>query len=159
MKIRGEKMENNISPAAQRLIDAFNQFKKLHRRKPPIEGMNHSEIGVLFCIKENSHDEKKGIKVSDIGSCLKVTTPTVTQLINKLETNGFVERSMDKEDRRAVRVRITEEGEKVLKRLSEGFLAKFKGLAEYLGEEDSNKLAELLSKSFTYFDKDAEKDN
>ncbi|PKM39513.1 MAG: MarR family transcriptional regulator [Firmicutes bacterium HGW-Firmicutes-8] len=144
-------MEKSRNPIAQKLLESFTQFHRLNWRQSPIVGLKSSEIMLLFCIKRTVKSDSVGIKVSDISSALKVASPTVTQLINGLETSGFVERTMDQEDRRAVRVNLTDKGKRTLEKVSDVFYNSFDGLVEYLGEEESSKLAELLSKVFTYF--------
>lgn len=142
---------NNISTTAQKLMDTFCQFSRLHWNQSPVVGLKPSEVFVLYCIKQNVTEDAPGIKISEISSILKVTSPTVTQLINTLEANGFVERSTDQSDRRAVRIKLTEKGEAVLRKASESFTSSFNGLVEYLGDEKSNELAELMTKVLTYF--------
>lgn len=139
-------------PVAQKLLEAFTQIHKVNWKQSPIASLRSSEVRVLFSVKKLMKSEIPGVKMSDISSALRVASPTITQLINGLETNGFVERTMDKEDRRAVRVRLTAKGEGAIEKASEAFFNAFNGLAEYLGEEDSNRLAELLSKTFAYFE-------
>lgn len=45
--------------------------------------------------------------MSEVAGGLKVTTPAVTGLVDKLEKRGLVERVRDSQDRRVVRVRLT----------------------------------------------------
>lgn len=146
-------MKKKRNPVAQKLLEAFTQFHRLNWKQSPIEGLKSSEIMVLFCIRKAVQCESPGIKVSDISSALRVATPTITQLINNLETNGFVERTMDREDRRAVRVKLTDTGERTLEKAADAFFESFNGLVEYLGEEKSSELAGLLAKTYVYFDK------
>lgn len=113
-------------------------------------GYKPSEITMLICIMNNVTSDHPGMKVSDISSILHVTSPTVTQLINRLETNELVKRTMDQKDRRAVRVNLTDKGEKTALKAKDVFAAYFTGLVEYLGEEQSIQLAELLSKATVY---------
>jgi DNA-binding MarR family transcriptional regulator len=143
--------KNNQDPAARKLMEAFTQFHRLKWRKSPVAGLKRSEIAVLFNIKKTLKTESPGIKVSDISSALQVAAPTITQLINSLEADGFVERTMDKEDRRAVRVNITVKGEAAIDKASKTFYKSFNGLVRHLGEVKSNQLAELLSEVFVYF--------
>jgi DNA-binding MarR family transcriptional regulator len=91
------------------------------------------------------------MKVSEISKRLQVTSPTVTQLLKGLEMHGLIERHIDPVDRRAVGVKLTREGEKVAQQAADAFTASMRGLIEYLGEEQSNQLVELLSKAFRYF--------
>jgi DNA-binding MarR family transcriptional regulator len=137
-------------PVAQKLLEAFMQFHRL-KKQSPVEGLTHSEFRVLFWLRRQVKPESPGIKVSDISGFLRVATPTITQQINSLENSGLVERSMDREDRRAIRVKLTDAGEKAVAKSSEAFFSSVAGLVEHLGEEKSRQLAELLSEVFTYF--------
>lgn len=91
------------------------------------------------------------MKVSEISKQLHVTSPTITQLLNSLEANGLIERHSDVIDRRAVGITLTGKGEIVTQQAADAFLASLNGLVEYLGEEQSTQLAELLFKVFRYF--------
>ncbi|MBC7342724.1 MAG: winged helix DNA-binding protein [Clostridia bacterium] len=143
-------MDGKQKQVARNLMEAFLRFKRLNWKQSPIAGLRPSEIMVLYCIQHKATDAS-GIRISEISSTLRVTSPTITQLINDLEAKGYVDRTTDKEDRRAVRVRLTDAGEKAIRKASDAFLSLFVGLVEYLGEKDSNLLAELLSRVFVYF--------
>lgn len=144
-------MNNETNPAARRLMESFTKLKRVKWHPIPIQGLTHSEIMVLFCIKKRVKPEESGIKVSELSNFLKVAPPTITQSINSLESNGFVFRKMDAKDRRAVQITLTEKGDNAIKEAEENFLTSFTGLAEFLGEEDSNTLADLLSKVYSHF--------
>ena len=95
------------------------------------------------------------MKVSEISKLLHVTSPTITQLLKGLEATGLIERHIDPTDRRAVGITLTKKGEMVTQKAADTFSASFDGLIEYLGEEQSNQLAELLTRVFRYFDEQA----
>ena len=145
-------MNSNDHGVYQRLMEAFLQFDKLHWHHSSIAGLRHSELTVLYCIKRKAAADGPGIKVSEISKILKVTSPTITQFIKNLETKGVVERGIDKKDRRAVPIRLTDKGEITVKKAMDAIFASFDGLVEYLGEEDSSRLIVLLAKVFSYFD-------
>ncbi|GCE28043.1 transcriptional regulator [Dictyobacter alpinus] len=136
---------------AQQLMRSFMQFDRAEWHKRSIEGCKPSEIKVLMCIKRNVAPPNHEIKVSEISKLLHVTSPMVTQLLKRLEADGLIERKTDPSDRRAVGIRLTEKGELVTKKAAEAFFASFNGLIEYLGEEQSKQLAELLISVYTYF--------
>lgn len=144
-------MKNEVNPAAHRLMESFTKLKRIKWHPIPIQGLTHSEIMVLFCIKKRVKPEESGIKVSELSNFLKVAPPTITQSINSLDSNGFVLRKMDAKDRRAVQITLTEKGENAIKEAEENFLTSFTGLTEFLGEEDSNELADLLAKVYNYY--------
>ena len=145
-------MDGNRDETAQKLMKALKQFSKLHiQQQSPIPGLKASEVFVLFGLKEMDKPDMPGIKVSEISSMMGVTSPSITQLLNGLESQGYVERSMDQEDRRAVRVSLSEKGKEATQKAYEAFFAFFSGLVDYLGQEKSEELAELLTKASDYF--------
>ncbi len=144
-------MENKENPSAQRLVKAFTQFRRYKRKRPPILDLNHSEFALLHKLKHAVKPDSPGIKVSELSALMDVTTPTVTQWVNGLEKKGYVVRNADKEDRRVVRIKLSLKGENILKKAFDDFFATFNGLVEYLGEEKSNQLADLLEQVANYF--------
>lgn len=139
------------SATAQNLLKAFMQFRKTGWHDKKIAGYNPSEFKVLVTIKHGANDENTEMKVSEISKILQVTPPTVTQIINVLEKDGLVERTTDPEDRRAVKIKLTQEGLEVTENARRAFGETFMGLIDFLGEEDSQMLAELLTKVHQYF--------
>ncbi|MEZ2658536.1 MarR family winged helix-turn-helix transcriptional regulator [Aneurinibacillus aneurinilyticus] len=144
-------MSVNHTSTAQKLLKSFIQFKKAEWHKRSIMGYKPSEIKVLFCIRKEKKPDCTEMKVSEISKLLHVTSPTVTQLIKSLEADGLVERKPDLTDRRVVWIALTEKGEEVTRKAEAALLDSFNGLIEYLGEEQSNQLADLLTKVFVYF--------
>lgn len=138
------------NPTAKELLDSFAQFRRLNWKHGAIEGLTRSEIMLLACLRRSAPDDE-GMKVSEISGVLRVASPTITQLVNDLEAQGYVERTMDKEDRRVVRVALTCKGQATIDKAWQTMLHSISGLVEYLGETDSQRLSELMSRVFTYF--------
>lgn len=142
-------MEHKQDELTHKVMDAFFQLYRLHRhQKRSVQGIKHSEMMVLFRIKK--HSGEHGVKVSEISHHLKVTPPTVSQLINTLEENGLIKRSIDSIDRRSIRVKLTEKGEAIVKRAFDALYAKYNGLVETLGKEKSITLVNLLTDSIKF---------
>lgn len=146
-------MESYSNESTRNLINAFRQFKQLDWQSKSIEGYNRSEVRVLISIKELKKLQEQEVKVSEISKALRVTPPSITQLLNKLEKDGLVARRMDENDRRVVLVRLTSKGEEIAQKGLEDFFNTFNNLVDALGEEDSEALATLLTKVFIFFSK------
>ncbi|MEK4003934.1 MarR family winged helix-turn-helix transcriptional regulator [Paenibacillus sp. FSL H3-0333] len=107
---------------------------------------------LLICIARASHASDQGLKVSEISRFLGLTPPTVTQLINSLEAKQMVERQADPSDRRVVRIKLTEQGKIITRRARDHMDATLNRMVEYLGEEESDQLAELLLKVYAFME-------
>jgi DNA-binding MarR family transcriptional regulator len=137
---------------AQRLFEAIKKFNKAQFKQHNIEGVKQSEMVLMFYVKKTTKPNTAGLKVSEISEMLGVTSPTVTQLLNSLEVKGWIERAVDLKDRRAVRIKLSDEGEKVIQKAIAVSEASFNELIHYLGEEESNQLADLLIKANQYYE-------
>ncbi|MDD3225385.1 MAG: MarR family transcriptional regulator [Clostridium sp.] len=144
-------MEDNVKETSQKLLKSLNELKRLHRHESPIPGMTYNEAIIMFTINRHIKKEENGIMISKLSNILKVASPTITKQINNLEDRGYVTRVPDKDDRRVVRIIFTENGNKVLRKINEDFTRSIEGLVECLGVEDTNKLVEILSKTYNYF--------
>lgn len=144
-------MVSSDNMTAQKLLKSIRQFQRAVWQQRTFEGYKSSEIRVLYCIRHAGSLAEQGMKVSDISKRLQVTSPTITQLINSLEGNGLVERTIDPSDRRAVRITLTKQGSELIERAADTFLASINSLITALGEDESNRLADLLTQAYEHF--------
>ena len=142
-------MYNVDRETTQKIMDLFSRFRRLHRACP-IPGIKHSEMRILFGVKKSLKVHGCGARISDLSRGMRVTSPTVTQLVNSLESSGLVERTTDPQARRSIRVILTKKGEETLQTAADAFFSEFHGLVKHLGEEKSQQLIELLTESFNY---------
>ncbi|MCY7793568.1 MarR family winged helix-turn-helix transcriptional regulator, partial [Bacillus haynesii] len=81
-----------------------------------------------------------------VSRALHVTSPFVTQLLNRMEKKGLVLRRMDEDDRRIVRIFLTDEGKKAADDALKGLNRWFLQLSRFLGEDESRQFADLIHK-------------
>jgi DNA-binding MarR family transcriptional regulator len=139
-------------PKARRLMEAFNRLRRFEWHKTRGSQCKGSEIRLLFFISRGCREDARGVTISTLSAMMDVTSPTVTPLIKGLESNGLIIRYNDQEDRRVVRVQLTEKGNEVTKEAVEFYKKRFMGLYDYLGEEKSAQLSELLEQVHQYVD-------
>ena len=145
-------MDLHTHPTAQKLLQSLMQFRRAGWHQRSIEGYKPSEIRLLFSLRKGVRPECLGMTVSEISKRLHVTSPSVTQLLKGLEADGLVVRQTDPSDRRSVSITLTEKGYAVTQQAMNAFSDSMIGLIEYMGEDESNQLADLLFKASHYFD-------
>lgn len=144
-------MDQDANPTVRKLMNALMQFTKLAWHRHAAAGHTPGAIRVLFCLKHRAMHGDREVKVSEISRLLGVTPPTVTQLLKGLEAHGLVERHTDLTDRRVVGIALTEKGAGVIQQALAEYSATLRELTEYLGQEQSEQLASLLSKTSLFF--------
>ncbi len=75
-------------------------------------GVSIPQMFVLTCL----YDEN-GITLKEIGNRTLIDSSSMTVLVDKLESDKLVERQLDPEDRRAIRVYITDKGKAIAEEL------------------------------------------
>ena len=134
--------------------DLFQLMKQLPRPKlkqSSVDGLTRSEYELLVMLVMSLDGDKKAFTVTEISNLLQITPAGVTHLINPLEAAGYIERLPDKNDRRIVRIGLTQKGTQVAEALISEVRENLIGLVNHLGEEDSKTLIRLMSKSIEFF--------
>lgn len=135
------------------LMSSFQRFK--HSFRPhtnPFPGLKPSEIGLLFHIRACC-EEADGVSVSALSKRMNVTSSSITQTVTSLEERGLVSRRMDEEDRRGVKVSLTQEGEQITHNAENQLNSMLSGMVEHLGRERSIEFVNLLNEAIDYISK------
>jgi len=90
--------------------------------------------------------EGRRLSQSDIAREMAVTSPNVTQLIDALEGDGYVERVVSETDRRVTFARLTKSGEERCSTLVPAMAGFMEATTEALTTEELQQLAMLLQK-------------
>jgi len=104
MFIRNDKLPSVV--ATKTLIRAaFLITNSAHR--PHIKlGMNLSEVDVLAVLARS----EAGFSCSEIAETTLITKGGITGILDRLAARGFVQRLPSREDRRSIRIQLTEKG-------------------------------------------------
>jgi DNA-binding MarR family transcriptional regulator len=89
----------------------------------------------------------EGRSCSAIGDDMVARVPDVTRLVDRLERLGFVTRGRGQEDRRVVRVVITQAGTELLAKVDRPLIDLYKGLFKHMTRGELDQLSALLCKA------------
>lgn len=116
---------------------------RVHAKEDFLSGLSFNEYDYLRLIEEH----EQGIRITDLADEMKVTKPSASNMVARLENKGLVQRISCAEDGRAKRVILTEQ---VVKDLSYEQVV-YQGIAEQIGKklnaDEMKKLVSLLEKS------------
>ncbi|MBM7566591.1 MarR family winged helix-turn-helix transcriptional regulator [Paenibacillus sacheonensis] len=137
---------NHPPPAAHELMRALRNLRQLPwNGRNPIENCTPSETMTLFSIRRATEGNSTGVKASELSSMLNVASPTITQSVNLLVAKGLLQRNADPHDRRAVRITLTEEGERLTGLAHAAMQERMTALVSHLGSDRVHLLVELLN--------------
>ena len=97
----------------QRIMTSYNDISKGINPKGLLKiNLTAAQIKLLTCFSD-----KDELTMTELSRNLSVSMPTMTAMVDRLVNSKMVERERGSIDRRVVKVRLTDAGEKVLKKL------------------------------------------
>jgi DNA-binding MarR family transcriptional regulator len=97
---------------ADRLRPVLLRIGRELRRETRAAGISPEQVSLLVAIKY-----EPGIGVRELASRERVSPPAMTKHVDRLERDGLVQRTQSADDRRRVGLTLTEEGQRVLRRV------------------------------------------
>jgi DNA-binding MarR family transcriptional regulator len=104
----------HLLEAASALRAAAHAMDALRSRGAMGQGLNAGTLNILLQLDLGTEQD---VRISDLSALLSVSPRNVTGLVDTLERQGYVKRTPDSNDRRAVHVRITPAGSEVIQAL------------------------------------------
>ncbi|MFJ7932501.1 MarR family winged helix-turn-helix transcriptional regulator [Peribacillus sp. NPDC096448] len=158
MNTDNNNLDINIDNITKELALAFGQLRRVGHVFNPSNGLRQSELNLLVYLTYLCPPGATGIKVSDLSKQMKITSAAVTHVIQPLEKNGYITRTMDPSDRRSILVSATKDGHDFIEAREKELFERFHHLSEHLGADDAQHLIQILNKSIkflsTYQDSD-----
>ena len=148
----------NDEELALKLLETLRKFKKAGIYPSCQSDLSPGLIGMLHIIYHRGHDLDKGISVRQISEICKQTSSGVTQAINLLENKELVTRTVDSDDRRIIRVKLTPIGLKLVEEHHHNLVKLSNDFIENLGHDKITTFIEILDEIIAYGERMNKKD-
>lgn len=133
-----------IAKAGRKLKDhIFSIQSGLHSGQAPVRGDELSMAQVQMLMTLQACGEST---ISNLAKQLKVSPPSASCMVDRLEDKGFLHRERSTQDRRKVVVRLSEQAAVQARRMEEAVLATFLDLVERVGPKTAQKWCEVLER-------------
>ena len=146
-----QKEGENMKAAFEKLFRAVHQFKKLNV-SDLVPGLSSSEFSVMGAILQMGENGK--ITSSELAAKTKTLPPAVSRTLRGLEEKGYVERSVDKKDRRNTYISLTEKGWKKGEEVRDRMQDFGCSVMSQLKEEDIDQLVAYLDRIYEIAEKE-----
>jgi DNA-binding MarR family transcriptional regulator len=106
------KTEPHTMTLAEALRPVLLRVGRELRREAREAGVSPEQVSLLVAIKYSP-----GIGVRELAARERVSPPALSNRVDRLEQDGLVARTPSNDDRRRVGLRLTEDGQRVLRRV------------------------------------------
>lgn len=135
--------ESPEQEAILNILRTNDQFQVRFTRLLRPYGLTASQYNVLRILR----GEGQPLPILEIASRTITVVPGITGLIDRLEEAGFVKRERCLEDRRVIRVTLTDKARKTLAALDEPLAQLHEKLIGHLSQAELKELVRLLEKA------------
>jgi len=139
----------NLFPAEEILKMVFRlvvNFTSMLPKTEEFEKMNTMELYLFLYVALNGPK-----KMSELANVLKTAKSNITTLVDNLEGKGYLKRERSFSDRRAVIIKLTEEGEKLYRKLLDSFQSLVEKVIAKVPQKDLEEISEGFFKMVSLF--------
>ena len=111
-RARTTRTTAELTALADELRPTLLRLGRELRREARIAGVSPEQVAILVSIKQ-----APGITAGELAASERVSPPAMSKLVSRLERDGLVARTQSSEDRRRAGLALTEEGQRVLRRV------------------------------------------
>ncbi len=135
------KSEHNMGP----FLRVMNRFGRVTANSISPGELTKGEFFCLgaICNSGKENPEKGGIYVWELAQRTHVHPPAVSRTLRELESKGLIERTVDREDRRNIKVQPTQRGIAAWAKAEEGTQDFVRQVLARMGEEKMEQLVGL----------------
>lgn len=136
-----DKLEDQIRKVSYFFIEFTNRVISLDGKRLKND-FSLSQLKAMSAFKED-----KDYTMGELSRNIQVTMPSMTEMIDGLEELGIVERWRDSNDRRVVRVKLTEKGKQMRKEFMVRRREDLENIFSKLSIEDWDELIDSLERA------------
>ena len=135
------------------LFRAMNQFHKL-KFSDMMQNMSKADFIVMNVIMNKGKEDK--MTISELAAIARMLPSAISRTLKGLEEKGYVERTINKQDRRNTYVELTEEGKKQTCEVRQVMRDFGKTVMAKLDEHEVNELILYLNNIYSIAEKELE---
>jgi DNA-binding MarR family transcriptional regulator len=126
-------MQRHTSELSELLVDFFNLF---HAWEEEAVKSLKTKLSILEVHAIEALGRRPGSKMRELSEILEISTPSVTAVIDKLETKGFARRKTTPSDRRVFLLELTKKGKDLFDKHSEQHQKMAGKVLSFISEHD-----------------------
>ena len=133
---RGRKMENCTQLLIHQVLHLYLQ-RSIHLLRDL--NIHPGQCGMLWVL--NKHD---GVSQKELAEKMRITPPSITVMIRKMEAEELIEKHQDEKDQRIARIYITDKGRKIAENMDDALHQLEKEASANMSEQEIMLLHRLL---------------
>jgi len=133
--------KTNYEELAREMMDTVGQLWKGKRRRKIDESMQGEKFALKYLLHRHHH-----ALPNEISREMGISTARTAATLNSLERKGYIEREIDKNDRRRILVSLTNRGREHACQYHDAHMAALTEILRELGEDDAREFVRIIGR-------------
>ena len=134
-------------------FQTIHQFRKLNMASM-MPDVSQSEFVIMNVIRDKSSEGK--VVISELACRCKLHSSAVSRTLHGLDERGYVERHIDKDDRRNICVELTEEGKRTVEECRQIMQDFGRTVLNHMNVRDMERLITYMNRLYSVAEKEIE---
>lgn len=104
----------------------------------------------LRIISSLTMEKPEGVQLKHLAERMGMTVSATSVLVESMVVKGFFDRSVNPNDRRSVRIKLSQKGRENFERINHGFIKRFDQLFEGLTADERASFSEIVQKLYQH---------
>lgn len=131
--------DEDIARIVEAIVYLYTESRRVTKELARAFGLTGPQVTVLKMLEGIG-----GLSLSDLSARMSARNSTVTGIADRMERDGLVERKRDEDDRRIVRIRLTDEGRALASEIPVESMEVFGAALRALDHEERRSLRRIL---------------
>jgi len=135
----GESADEDVARIVEAIVYLYTESRRVTKELARVYGLTGPQVTVLKMLEGIG-----ALSLSDLSARMSARNSTVTGIADRMERDGLVERKRDADDRRIVRIRLTEKGRALAREIPVESMKIFGAALRTLDHEERRSLRRIL---------------
>lgn len=138
----------------RQLYEIIGKIHRFSHEFKPAFNISKGEFMMLCTIEKKIEENRKeddnvlSVSVSEINKFKGTSKAATSKMLSNLEDKKYIERIIDKKDKRVIYIKMTEEGSGILERIKIQFDQFIEDILQKLGDRDTKELSRILNRLY-----------
>jgi DNA-binding MarR family transcriptional regulator len=131
--------DRDIARIVEAVVYLYTESRRVTKELARAFGLTGPQVTVLKMLEGFG-----ALSLSDLSARMSARNSTITGIADRMERDGLVERQRDEEDRRVVRIRLTQRGKELAREIPVESMEVFAAALRSLDDEERQSLRRIL---------------
>ncbi len=134
-----DEADQDVARIVEAIVYLYTESRRVTKELARVYGLTGPQVTVLKMLEGIG-----ALSLSDLSARMSARNSTVTGIADRMERDGLVERKRDADDRRVVRIRLTEKGRELAREIPVESMEVFGAALRALDHEERRSLRRIL---------------